>query len=288
MERGVREHVTEFVAWYARELGVLIGSGVILLLALAVTAVVLDPRFVTDPLEAMWSYYWCDAEVRLKDGETLHIEDRCDEVLREIRKAKQLGNYAGFDAKMEHVLLRIPEVRDLAVAAVFLVSQALFVLPSILVWRRLVPLLRRPTWRHCGLAAVAAVFMQAYFWTLSSMSEGVRTMAESINELFATYVPPAVAIGFGVVVAPIVEEAYFRGRLYGSLSERWSPWFAIGVTSVVFSLAHGLSAGTLVGYLGLAVALGWLRWKTGTLTAPILAHMANNALAFVEIYGLRS
>ena len=100
-----------------------------------------------------------------------------------------------------------------------------------------------------------------------------------------------VAIPFGTVV---LEELAFRGTLLGLLRGRLSTPVAVGVTSVVFGLWHikgvlhdpagGMAWGAVVGTVAATttagVAFAWLRLRSGSLLAPILAHIATNSLAF--------
>lgn len=93
---------------------------------------------------------------------------------------------------------------------------------------------------------------------------------------------------FGVFVAPIVEELFFRGFLYPAL-ERW-----IGVvgglvlTSAAFSLLHGGQLGEawapmLVLFLVSAV-LTAVRIRTRSVATCVLVHMGYNATLFSIIF----
>lgn len=82
------------------------------------------------------------------------------------------------------------------------------------------------------------------------------------------------------LVPAIVEELFFRGVLQQILLtwSRRSPWLAILIASIVFSLLHGHMAGflsrTLLGFL-----LGLVFFVSGNLWLSILLHFINNALA---------
>ncbi len=100
-----------------------------------------------------------------------------------------------------------------------------------------------------------------------------------------------VAIPFGTVV---LEELAFRGTLLGLLRGRLSTPWAVGVMSVLFGLWHvkdvlydpsgGIAVGAVVGTMGATTAagvgFGWLRVRSGSLVAPILAHVATNSVTF--------
>jgi membrane protease YdiL (CAAX protease family) len=88
-----------------------------------------------------------------------------------------------------------------------------------------------------------------------------------------------------VVFAPISEEIFFRGFMFGALRTRLSLWPAAAISASVFALLH-LSSGDLsivppLAVLGLLLA--WLYEYSGSLGPPIALHMLNNAIAFTVI-----
>ena len=107
-----------------------------------------------------------------------------------------------------------------------------------------------------------------------------------------------------MLLTAIPEEFAFRGVLLGSALKRWGPWRASLVTSVLFGLWHiaptlhtmsdnhvfrgeaSSVAGQVLLVLGAIVvtfAAGlvfcWLRLRSGSLIAPVMAHAATNGLA---------
>jgi membrane protease YdiL (CAAX protease family) len=93
-----------------------------------------------------------------------------------------------------------------------------------------------------------------------------------------------IAAAFSVLLiaflAPVSEEMFFRGMLYGGLRVRTGPIAAALVSGVVFGILHattGLSAVPPLAILGVVLAL--LYEKTGSLWPPIMLHFVNNALA---------
>jgi membrane protease YdiL (CAAX protease family) len=106
------------------------------------------------------------------------------------------------------------------------------------------------------------------------MEEFAELVAEMFrNQPFATFVAV-------VIVAPVTEEIFFRGLLLRGFLKRYSPAKAIVVSTLLFSLAH-LSPAQLAATIGLGLYLGWLYHRTRNLWLPILAHAANNGLAYI-------
>jgi hypothetical protein len=114
-----------------------------------------------------------------------------------------------------------------------------------------------------------------------------------IKEVFATH--PLFLAAFAVLLAPAYEELLFRRVLFGRLWAAGWPWLGAVLSSLAFALAHELPGAngnqplaTLLlwaVYAGMGMAFAWLYRRTGTLWAPIAAHMLNNALA-LAVFGL--
>jgi len=107
-----------------------------------------------------------------------------------------------------------------------------------------------------------------------------------------------------VLLTAIPEEFAFRGVLLGSALRMWGPWRASLVTSALFGLWHiapalhtmsdnhefaGAAAHTggqvllVLGSIAVTFAAGlvfcWLRLRSQSLIAPVMAHVATNGLA---------
>ena len=80
------------------------------------------------------------------------------------------------------------------------------------------------------------------------------------------------------LVAPFVEELLYRGLGFGLLAPFVGPGSAIFITGVAFGLAHGLVLGLPVLTI-FGVALGWLRWQTGSVVPGMIVHALFNGLA---------
>lgn len=92
----------------------------------------------------------------------------------------------------------------------------------------------------------------------------------------------AIIIGSAIVIAPLLEEIFFRGLIQTTLLNllgRDHRWMAVLGTALIFTLMHANIAAwqTLPGLYVLAVILGWTYERYGSLPAVILLHMGFNA-----------
>ncbi|HEX8243686.1 MAG TPA: CPBP family intramembrane glutamic endopeptidase, partial [Longimicrobium sp.] len=77
-------------------------------------------------------------------------------------------------------------------------------------------------------------------------------------------------------VAPLVEEFVFRGWIQRPLERRTGPGWAIGVTAVLFALAHFEPGGIAIRVAG-GIALGYAVWATRSIWAGVALHVGWNA-----------
>jgi len=93
---------------------------------------------------------------------------------------------------------------------------------------------------------------------------------------------------FGVTMAPLMEELFFRGFLYPVLARRLGLPIAIFLTSLGFGLIHapqlGRAWGPVMVVFLVGVALTLTRAKTRSVASSMLVHIAYNATLSVLLY----
>lgn len=84
----------------------------------------------------------------------------------------------------------------------------------------------------------------------------------------------------GIALLPAVsEELLFRGYVFTSLHAHRGPGAAVGGAALVFALAH-FNPWQLPALFVFGLFLGWLILETHSVYAAIVAHLANNLVAF--------
>jgi membrane protease YdiL (CAAX protease family) len=118
----------------------------------------------------------------------------------------------------------------------------------------------------------------------------VTAIALGLNAFIISLQGPAamsvsVALVFAVVLAAMTEELVFRGLILALADRahppRWNLWgtpIGIGGLAVTaaFVALHGVRPGLLLGVAPAAILYLWLRARTGSLLAPIAAHLLWN------------
>lgn len=123
-------------------------------------------------------------------------------------------------------------------------------------------------------------------WWLGKLASGlVPSTGVAPLQTFVTSPGGLLAVAAVAAAVPLAEELFFRGLLYGLVARRLGELTAAAVTVFLFVLAHLEQVwgawGAVVSLVITAVVLTALRWRTGSVLAPALAHLAHNAVVVV-------
>ena len=107
---------------------------------------------------------------------------------------------------------------------------------------------------------------------------GLIPQQEGLTEIIRLPgVLPTLLLWVGVL-APIIEEIFFRGFSYCAFKSRWGKSTATIASSLLFAVAHFDPMG-IVQFTVLGVLLAYAYERTGSLPLVVLAHMVNNTVA---------
>ncbi len=148
----------------------------------------------------------------------------------------------------------------------------------------------RLTWRDVGIGLIGGVVSLAVAGGLASLSSLMfgdfsSSAGDAAAELSDSAGRPVLVIfafmlAFG---APVVEELAFRGLVFAGLRKHgFSPLITIALSALIFALFHFEPARILV-VGGVGLVLGFLKWRTGSLGAGMVAHIVNNLPAAVLV-----
>jgi len=138
-------------------------------------------------------------------------------------------------------------------------------------------------WPALGWCALGFVvfFLFSIFYTAALGLDEEQTTLDDLGADEGTIALIASAL-LVIVVAPIVEEFFFRGFLYRTLRTSLPAWVAILIAGGVFGLIHaptGIEAVPSIFVLG--VVLCFIYERTGSLYPVIALHAFNNMIAFL-------
>lgn len=129
-----------------------------------------------------------------------------------------------------------------------------------------------------------------YFWTVLGVTIFTTLLVipsfntflylNILKESYNYDLPSIYFIMGGLILAPIFEELIFRKYLLSGLLDTYKPKMAIGITALIFALAH-IQPIQLFGALLLGWIFGYFFYKTRNITNTILLHSISNLVTFI-------
>jgi membrane protease YdiL (CAAX protease family) len=131
------------------------------------------------------------------------------------------------------------------------------------------------------VASLGLLELQYTVWT---PSPGYLEAFRKLHEALRPHGPldAVVSVAAIAVVPAVCEELLMRGIVLPSLLTVARPQVAVGVSALVFAIIH-LDPYRFLFTLVLGLALGYLRVRTGSLAACVLAHAMLNAMTFAVV-----
>jgi uncharacterized protein len=156
-------------------------------------------------------------------------------------------------------------------------------------WSEFLGIYRRRVAILMLLGVVTAVVVAPLAWGATYLSAKVITTLheepkqQTVVEVFETAKQPGQRMVFAltaIIMAPLIEEAMFRGILYPLLKQNGYPRLALWGTSLLFAAIH-IHLPTFLPLFVFAVALVALYELTDSMIAPITAHATFNGINFL-------
>lgn len=136
----------------------------------------------------------------------------------------------------------------------------------------------------CGLMVLSAAFNLFYALFLGLF--GLRVQPDLIP-LFTELSSPWLLLVGGAIVAPVVEEIFFRGFVFAGLRGRYGWRRAALISSALFALIHAVPTAVLPIFI-LGCIFAYLYQRSGSIWPAILMHAATNSLALGAAYYMAS
>ncbi len=126
----------------------------------------------------------------------------------------------------------------------------------------------------CGLLVLVYAVVIAHNLILTLL--GVETQGDTIFNVFDTLDSPFLFFFVGVVMAPLMEETFYRGFLFKGFRQRYGWKAALIVSSFIFGLSHLQLAALLPTFL-LGCVLTYVYHRTNSLYPGMILHFLINA-----------
>lgn len=124
---------------------------------------------------------------------------------------------------------------------------------------------------------LASVLLQR--WTPKSLP---------IDEYFRNPSAGYLLAGFGILIAPLVEELFFRGFVYPAVARWTGSVTGIVITAAGFAALHGAQLAyawaPLLVLFGIGAALTIIRVKTRSVATCVVVHMGYNLALFIMLF----
>jgi len=134
----------------------------------------------------------------------------------------------------------------------------------------------------CGLMMLSLLFNFIYGSILANYNLQIQP---DVDQLFTQTVYPFALLIGGAIVAPFVEEVFFRGFVFTGLIKKWNWKWAALISAALFAVAHVVPTSFLPIFI-----LGWifafLYKASGSIWPAILMHMLTNAVALSAAYAI--
>ena len=177
-----------------------------------------------------------------------------------------------------------------AQSAVLVVVQLVYLIPVLVVlaYRRVNPMsigFGKFEWSTLGLGCGLLIGSYALIMihNIILMFLGVDTQGEEIMQILSAMDSPVWFIIVGVILAPIVEEIFFRGFLFQGFRQKYG-WIAGAlISSVVFAIGH-LDPVALFPTFILGFLLAYMYHRSNSVWPGIILHFLVNAFGFCSLY----
>jgi membrane protease YdiL (CAAX protease family) len=181
---------------------------------------------------------------------------------------------------------------QLAESWVLVLVQLVYLLPVIIIfaWRRIdwrAIRFGRFDWGTLGLGCglLVASYMIILIHNIILTAIGVETQGDEIFRLFEMIESPVWFFLVGAILAPLVEEIFFRGFLFQGFRAKYGWLSAMLLSSAIFAAAH-LDLASLIPTFILGNLLAYLYHRSNSVWPGVVLHVLVNTFGLVSVYVL--
>ena len=179
---------------------------------------------------------------------------------------------------------------QMAQSGLLAIVQLAFLLPVVVIfaWRRI-------HWKYLGFGGFSAstmgvgcgLLVASYgiilLHNLLLVNLGIDTQGEAIAELFAALESPIWFFVVGALLAPLIEEIFFRGFLFQGFRARYGWVSGMLLSSGIFAVAH-LDPVSLIPTFILGCVLAYLYHRSNSVWPGVILHVMVNSFGLCAAY----
>ncbi len=136
------------------------------------------------------------------------------------------------------------------------------------------------------LGALTIVFVYSIMLSIA----GVSPNTDLPDAVYNHFLPLSIVLILTVLIAPVIEETFFRGFVFGGLMRRWGPiWSALG-SGLLFGMAHLGNAGyfyVVPPIIGIGVLFAWSYRYSRSIFPSMAAHFLFNLIQMIGVLATR-
>jgi membrane protease YdiL (CAAX protease family) len=145
-------------------------------------------------------------------------------------------------------------------------------------------------WMPLAAAGSAHVAIVIYSVVLDALGAGAAVpKQDQLDQLFSNRAILPLAGLATVIMAPLAEEIFFRGFIFGGLIRPLGVFGAMLVSGLVFGAFHIQSAdsvGLLLPFTLVGMLFAWLYYRTGSILPNMGAHFLFNLVSFIALVSM--
>jgi membrane protease YdiL (CAAX protease family)/curved DNA-binding protein CbpA len=152
--------------------------------------------------------------------------------------------------------------------------------------------LRKPErgWPWLPFTLVLGALFIVFAYSIMLSIAGIKPNTDLPDAVYNHFLPLSIALVLTVLIAPVIEETFFRGFVFGGLMRRWGPvWGALG-SGLLFGLAHLGNAGyfyVVPPIIGIGVLFAWSYRYSRSIFPSMAAHFLFNLIQMIGVLATR-
>jgi len=145
-------------------------------------------------------------------------------------------------------------------------------------------------WNWPGPAALGFFVAGTLFAAVVEFASRLMPIPKSlpVDKFFSDATGAYLMVAFGVTLAPLLEELFFRGLLYPLLRRSWGVTAGVVVTAGAFACIHGIQLGwawaPVLAIFVVGIVLTLVRERSNSVGASFLMHCGYNATLFALLW----